>query len=226
MKWALYSGLAGLLIAGSVVLATDEDVRFTIGRNWGAYYWPDWELKEVKIWGSYTRENWEEVKEVEDYLRATGYLTGTESAQEKFPSLRLGEERYDRSGQLFCPHTTDEETKNEDPVINPDLRIRLYDRAWNVLSEDFLRDRAPHNTKKKFPTNTEEAAYEWSVVAYVPYHEEGHSLKLVRLEDGKEVLIERLEFQSIQSLKQEIEQGEFYAYILTDDNCFLSPPLV
>ena len=169
MKSAVYGGLVLLLIAGCVVLATDEDARFTIGRNWGAYYWPDWELKEVKIWGVYTRQNWEEVQEVEDYLRAMGDLEEGERVQEKFANLRLGEERYNRSGQLFCPHTTDGETRNEDPVINPDLRVRLYDREWNVLSEDFLRDKAPHNTKRQFPTNAEEAAYEWTVVAYIPY---------------------------------------------------------
>ena len=130
--------------------------------------------------------------------------------------MQLGEEKYDHSGQRFCDHITDEETKREYPTINPDLRVRLYDREGNVLSEDVPRD--------EFPKNTEEKAYEWQVIAHVPYHEEGDSLRFVRLENGKEILLERLEFRTAQELWREIEEGKFYAYLITDDGCFVSPP--
>ena len=184
----------------------------------------DWELKEIIVWGFYTQESEEEVREVEDYLRAMGDLEEGDSVRERFSHLRLGEERYGRSGQKFCRYATDEETKRKDPVINPDLRVRLYDREGHILSEDILTDQAPQNTKRSFPQNTEETAYHWQVIAYVPYNEKGHSLRLVRLENGKEILLERLEFHIAQSLYREIEEGKSYAYLITDDDCFLSPP--
>ena len=177
-------------------------------------------LKEVQVWGFYILENEEEIRDAEEYLRR--YLEHGESLSvsdlEEFSHhLNLGEERYNRSGQRFCRHVTDEETKDKHPVINPNLRVRLYDREWNVLSEDFLRDEAPQNTK--------DDAYEWHVIAYVPYHEKGYSLRLVRLENGKEILLEKLAFHSLEKLSREIEQGKFYAYLRTTDGCFLSPPL-
>ena len=128
MKSAPYLGLLALLIVGGVLAADDGSQQITepglgIPGSHGG------ELKEVKVWGFYTRENWEEEQEVEDYLRAMDDFKKGDSVRENFEHLRLGEERYNRSGQLFCPHTTDEETKNGHPVINPDLRVRLYGEA-------------------------------------------------------------------------------------------------
>ena len=149
------------------------------------------------------------------------YLKKEESLSEHFEKqfghLGLGEERYNRSGQKFCDHVTDEETKSKYPIINPDLRVRLYDREWNVLSEDVPRDYSPKNT--------DETSYIWQIVVHVPYHEEGHSLRLVRLENGKEILLERLEFYSAQELWRDVEEGQFYAYLYSEGGCFLSPPI-
>ena len=211
MKLTLLCILTVSLIAVGVVLAARDNSPET------GPYGP--ELKEVKVWGFYTRENTEEIPEAEKFFRR--YLEDGESIEEyfekQFGHLRLGEERYGRSGQRFCRHVTDEETKNKHPVINPNLRVRLYDREWNVLSEDFLRDDSPENTK--------ETAYTWYVIAYVPYHKRGHQLRVVRLENGKEIFLARLEFHSIQKLYREIKEGKFYAYMPTADDCFLSPPL-
>lgn len=196
-----------LLVAGGALAARND--LFGIAPD-------DWELKEIVVWGFYTQENEEEVRKVEDYLRAMGDLKEGDSVRERFSHLRLGEERFVRSGQQFCRYATDEETKSKDPVIDPDLRVRLYDGNGHILSEDILRDKAPQNT--------EETAYSWQIIAYVPYREKGHSLRLVRLENGKEILLGRLDFHTAQSLYREIEEGKFYAYLITDDDCFLSPP--
>lgn len=207
MKWTLLCILTVSLIAVGVVLAARDNSPET------GPYGP--ELKEVKVWGFYTRENTEEIPEAEKFFRRE--LKEGESVVEKYPDWKLGEEKYNRSGQRFCRHVTDEETKSKHPVINPNLRVRLYDREWNVLSEDFLRDDSPENTK--------ETAYTWYVIAYVPYHKRGHQLRVVRLENGKEIFLARLEFHSIQKLYREIKEGKFYAYMPTADDCFLSPPL-
>ena len=212
----LYSLIVSLFLGCGALAAADES-RQIIERKFGLSGPRGGEFKEIRIWGLYIRESEEEVREVEDYLRTMGYIKDGESAQAIYPNSRFGEERYNRSGQRFCDHVTDEETKSKYPVINPNLRVRLYDRAGNVLSEDFLRDEAPENTK--------ETAYEWYVIAYVPYREEGYKLRLVRLENGREILLDRLELHSRRKLYREIEEGKFYAYLRTTDGCLLSPPM-
>ncbi len=202
--------MVALFAVGVVLMPRDNTLR----SDWRTFG-PQGELKEIIVWGFYTRESEQEVQDAHDDLK--WYLKEGQSVVEKFPHLNLGEEKYNRSGQRFCDHVTDEETKKKYPIINPNLRVRLYDREGDVLSEDFARD--------EFPKNTDEMSYRWHVIAHVPYHEEGHSLRLVRLEDGKEILLEQLEFHSAQKLWREVEEGEFYAYLISDDGCFISPPM-
>ena len=221
MKLTIACIVTVALFAAGAVLEPRDDSPRADARTFG----PHGELKEIIVWGLYVRDNDQEIREIEDYLRTMRIIEDDESVLEKFAHWQLGEERYNRSGQRFCDHETDEETKSKYPVINPDLRVRLYDRKETILSEDVLRDEFPENTKRSFPKNTEETAYEWQVIAHVPYHEEGDSLRVVRLENGKEILLERLEFHSAQKLWREVEEGQFYAYYITDDGCFLSPPI-
>ena len=223
LKSALFYSSTALVIIVSILVTAGEDARFTFEHNFGLYGWFGGELEEIKIWGIYIRESEEEIRDAEEDLK--WYLEEGESVLEKFAHMGLGKERYGHSGQRFCRHVTGEGTKNEHPAINPNLQVRLYDKAGKVLSKDFLRDEFPENTKRSFPNNTEEMAYQWHVIAYVPYHKEGDTLKLVRLQNGREILLEQLEFHSLERLMQEIEEGKFYAYIPTADGCFLSPPM-
>ena len=224
MRPALFYGLAALAIVACILAAAGEDARFYFERNFGLYGWFGGALEEITIWGIYVRENEEEMRSAEEDLK--WYLEEGETVREKYAHLGLGEERFNYAGQKFCRYATGDDSKGEHTVINPDLRVRLYDKARNVLSEDFLRDEFPENTRRSFPNNTKETVYEWKVIAYVPYREEGDTLKLVRLNDGKEIFLAQLEFRSLQGLMTEIEQGKFYAYRLTDDGCFLSPPMM
>ncbi|MDE0390950.1 MAG: hypothetical protein OXI57_02645 [Rhodospirillales bacterium] len=221
MKLTVLCILTVVLFTAVAVWAQRDDWPRFDPRTFG----PQGELREIIVWGFYARDNEGEVRKAEDYLRAMGMLKEGGSVLDVFPDSDLGKERYNRSGQRFCDHVTDEETKGRYPIINADLRVRLYDREGTILSEELLRDEFPENTKRSFPQNTEETAYEWQVIAHVPYHEEGDSLRVVRLAKGKEILLEHLEFHSADKLWREIEEGQFYAYYITDDGCFLSPPL-
>ena len=178
--------------------------------------WPKKELKEMIIWGFYTRENQEEIEEAEKMFRSRGFLKEGESVEEKFSHLELGKEKYNRSGQLFCYEGKKEETKVESRIFNPNLKVQLYDKGGNLLSEDFLRDSNPKNST--------ENSYEWSVISYVPYHKEGHDLQVVRFEVDNKIILEKLEFHSLEKLRKEIEENPFYAYRYSG-NCYLSPPL-
>ena len=213
MKLTIACILTVALFAAGAVLTPWDNAARSDSRTFG----PQGELREIIVWGVYTRESEKEIRDTEDYLRNMHIIRENESVLHKFPHSQLGKERYYWSGQRFCDHATDEEEKRKYPVINPNLRVRLYDTTENVLSEDVLRD--------EFPENTEEAAYEWQVIAHVPYHAEGDSLRLVRLEKGKEILLERLEFHSPLKLWGEVKDGEYHAYFITNDGCFLSPPI-
>ena len=115
------------------------------------WYFSQEELKEIIIRGSYTRESQEEIKKAEEEFRFRGALKEGESVKEKFANLQLGKERYERSGKQFCYDKREEEIKEEDTVFNPNLRVRLYDKEGNILSEDFLRDEFPENSSKNSP---------------------------------------------------------------------------
>ncbi|MCY4512123.1 MAG: hypothetical protein OXB86_00375 [Bdellovibrionales bacterium] len=123
-------------------------------------------------------------------------------------------EYFIHSGQRYCYH----KTSNKALVSNRDLTARLYDNEGKMLEEDFLRPESPV-----------EGRFSKGVIAYLPYHDEGHEIRIVRLEGVKEVVIESLQFESHSDLirlthpdtQRNVVSGEIV--FDTKDNCHVTP---
>ena len=91
--------------------------------------------------------------------------------------MDIGDEKVDRFLRFnYCYEKTPDSKK--EPVINKNLRVRLYDMNKNVIAEDYLRvgyfDKE-HNL--------------YFTVSYVPYEKKGHYFQIVRLEGEKEIIL-------------------------------------
>ncbi len=93
-------------------------------------------------------------------------------------------EKFEYRGIRYCYYTT----KPKKDTLDKNLRARLYDKAGNILSEDFLRTSEIFRTSTRFNS-------------YLPYDDNGHEIRIVRLKDNKEVTIETIEFLSEAQLK-------------------------
>ena len=92
-------------------------------------------------------------------------------------SGRYGKEQFHYSEVRYCYNKTD----NKEDVFNSDLKVRLYDKEGKMLSEDFLRSESDDNLSR-------------SVTAYLSYHDEGHEIRIVKLNGNKEILLDTLGF--------------------------------
>ena len=102
-------------------------------------------------------------KEAEDYLK---------------PLPWMGKERFIYSKSFYCYNKTEENKKK--PIYNKNLKIKLYDKNGTLLVEDFLRwDGRP------IPESQ-------SVTSYLPYHEQGDRIHIVRQEGKKELILKDL----------------------------------
>ncbi len=171
-----------------------------------AWRWP-WEredpgpLREIRIWGSYALASerddrdiieWlkdfkeaESLEELEEYYRRIGHLEEDETIKDIISHYR--KDRFGFRGIKSCHTRLPEKWKNKftvdpklrDPNLStPDLRVRLYDGRGRFLSEDRLRS-----------VRYYELDFTWSVEAYIPYHPEARKIRVVRLEEGKEIVI-------------------------------------
>ena len=146
---------------------------------------PDKELEEIVVWGSYQPADPGRVKAIEEEYRRIGVLKEGESFEEKHPeALTADEERFMWSGEKYCY----EKKKNKEPVFDKRFRARLYDRRGKLLSEDFLRFLRPVEVHDLFSVV--------SIVSYIPYRKEGHRYRIVRLEGEKEVILRKSKVES------------------------------
>ena len=152
--------------------------------------YPNKELKEIIIMGRYYLENKEEKKDAEKEYRERGGLKEGESFEEKYSHLKIGEEVFLYFEREYCYN----ETEAKEPVFNKSLRIRLYDREGRRLVEDYLRlwcDKPQDRYRKCYPGDRNPI-----LVAYLPYHDEGHEIRIVRSQGRKEVILKKLSFET------------------------------
>ena len=212
---------------------------------------PDKDLKEVIISGWYAPENKAKAKAREKELRSEGRLKEWESFEEKYSYVE--KESFNYAGKFYCYN----ETQDKKPVFNKNLRVRLYDKKGQMLTEDYLRLSHPedYDEKGRYSEAYLRERYalhpEWddmpyrhlrltpeegilssrAVISYLPYHDEGHELRIVKLQGRKEVLLKKLGFSSQSELRE-------ISYINTDFNrregwvfdeeseCHIPPPFM
>ena len=114
-----------------------------------------------------------EPKELKEIKLSGDYYPGNSEDKESFTTERFN--------TVYCYKEILDEDREKAIVLNPNLRMRMYDREGNLLAEDVLRDRGPG---EHFPSR--------SVVAYLPYLNNGDvSIRIVHLEGDREVLIHK-----------------------------------
>ncbi|MDE0518995.1 MAG: hypothetical protein OXH36_05530 [Bdellovibrionales bacterium] len=163
------------------------------------------EIQEIKIYGNYHPGGPEEIEDSERFYREHGRLEEGETLAD-IPGLvydYLGKERF-RTGRnwksiIYCYGEILDEDRELAPVIDPNLRARMYDQEGNLLAEDTLRDGKPE-LKDPFSRLT---------VTYLPYLRNGDvTIRIVRLEEDEEVLLyEFLEIRSHETLKAHNRTG-------------------
>ena len=154
--------------------------------------YPNKNLKEIIVYGTYSLENKEELEKLKKNLlinercdpsdRSTRCkyhsLNVGETLEEALKTrfLGIGEEGFGYSQyKEYCYNETDENDKK--PVFRKNLKARLYDKEGNLLSEDFLRWGG-----RTIPESQ-------NVISYLPYHDNGYKIRVVKLEGKKEVIL-------------------------------------
>ena len=151
--------------------------------------YPDKNLQEFIIYGKY-RPTLEEFKTEllnrpicpkNDWRTKDCGLVEGETFEEALKNrfTGVGKEGFTYSGSYYCYNKTEEYKKP--PIYKKNLKIKLYDKQGNLLSEDFLRQR------EKSPIPDFQSVY-----AYVPYHENAGKIYITKQEDKKEVIIKDL----------------------------------
>ena len=152
--------------------------------------YPDKNLKEIIIRGSYTPKNPKEVEELKKDLlskptctgydrrkRHCGLLEGEtleKALRNRFPGT--GEEAFGHSSyREYCYNKTDGIKKKS--IFKENLRARLYDKNGKLLTEDFFRWNGHPTSKFQ------------SVISYLPYDDKGHRIYIVSLNGKKEVIL-------------------------------------
>ena len=94
-----------------------------------------------------------------------------ENKEEKDQTLR--KESFDYSGIHYCYNETEEYKKQ--PIFKDNLRVRLYSKEGELLAEDHLRIYGSIDLSSQ------------TVSSYLPYHAEGYTFRVVRLNGKKEI---------------------------------------
>ncbi len=165
------------------------------------------ELKEIKLSGSYYPGGQGEIERTERYYREHGRLKEGQTLADIHLAHKLeylGKERF-RTGRdwkpiIYCYGEILDEDRETAPVIDPNLRARMYDQDGNLLAEDTLRDREDPATRDPFIRLT---------VAYLPYLKNGDvTIRIVRLKEEEEVILyEFLGVRSHENLKAHDRTG-------------------
>lgn len=140
--------------------------------------YPEGDIKEIRIYGAYEPEDPQRLENFKEMLIRRHHLKPGETLQKKYPQfLDIGDEKFRKYPQFnYCYDKTPDGKKK--PVINKNLRVRLYDMDEYVIAEDYLR-------VQKF----DEQDNHYFTVSYVPYEKVGNFFRVVRLEGKKEVIL-------------------------------------
>ena len=187
---------------------------------------PDKELEEIIVIGWYSPENQKDIEELKEELlrrpkckedstepERCGLVSGEtveEAIKNRYPNI--GKEQFGYSGKSYCYN----KTNDKEAPFNQNLKVRLYDKEGKMLTEDILRTESDDEFHR-------------TVISYLPYHDEGHEIRIIRLERGKEIIIESLAFASQSELVKStfvntIKNRRDGAFVFDEETkCHLAP---
>ena len=175
---------------------------------------PDKELEEIVVRGVYYPGGQRGIEALKrSFQEGDLELREGETIEEAIKNRyqdRLKED-FTHSGESYCYH----KTINQEPISNRNLRTRFYDKHGKVLAEDFLRT-----------DESDDELYQ-SVTSYLPYHNEGYEIRVVRLEGTKEIVLYTASFISHARLL-EVTRSDWNRHppgIIFDtrNNCHVTP---
>ncbi len=174
---------------------------------------PEKDLEEIVVWGYYRPENPHRLDSFRQEVIRQGRLKPGEVFEEKYEHLLDSlNENYYYTEMRYCYYRK----YDKERVFKDSFRIRLYDKNGRLLAEDYLRLIAEKEDSVSF-------------AAYLPYHNAGHEIRIVRLEGKEEVLLEKLKFNPRSELMQiSTLYDRIYRTGWTFDGesqCFVAPPL-
>ena len=178
---------------------------------------PDKSLEEIIIMGGYSPGGEKAMEWLKNKLIEEELLKEGESVEEAIKDRYQDDikEYFNYSEMRYCYH----KTNDRKPVFNRNLRARLYDRRDTLLKEDFLRLEKCCRFHDDDP---------W-VVSYLPYHDEGHEIRIVRLEGTKEIVLHTFSFiphARLLKVTRPDTQGDRHPPGIvfdTRDNCHVTP---
>ncbi len=221
---------------------------------------PKKDLEEIITYGWYWPEDPRRLEKLKQQMIEGRDLKEGEIFEKKYPHyLDYGDEKFNFSGRSYCYN----KEKNKKAIYREDLRIRLYDKNGNLLAEDFLRLDSPENydeegryseayiareyAEKPWLLDAEEpwAPESWKIKpedgildyrhvdAYLPYHPEGHEIRIVRLKGEQEIVLSswngEIELPSksylIEHYTSESGAGQMGWTYSEENQCHHSPPI-
>ena len=163
--------------------------------------YPEGDIQEIRIYGNYEPHDPQRLDNFKEMLIRNHYLKPGDVFEKKYAHfLDKGDEKFSEHLRFnYCYDKTPDGRK--EPVINKNLRVRLYDGKGNVVAEDYLR-------VGKF----DEKNNRYFTVSYIPYETKADyflvaRFQVVRLEGEKEVILRRRRF-SVPSRAQLIHWSE------------------
>ena len=154
---------------------------------------PDKELEQMILVGRYFFEDSKEEKArkragLADCPPVEEEILGTyrDPCYHKRFEFKIREEGFGFSRKEYCYKKANEEEK--EPVFDKNLKIRLYDKGGRRLAEDYLRlwcDKPNDKYRRCYPGDRDPL-----LIAYLPYYEEGHEIRVVKIKGRKETVLE------------------------------------
>ncbi len=135
---------------------------------------PDKKLEEVIIYGYYQYKNPNRLEDFKKEVVRQSRLKSGEAFREKYPEfLNIGDENFRYSFIEYCYNKS---VSSKESIFKGNFKVRLYDKENNLLAEDSLR----------LKSDDKDSSF---VMAYLPYHNAGHEIRVIKIVEGKEIIL-------------------------------------
>ena len=174
--------------------------------------YPDKNLTEIIIYGSYYPEDKKELEELIKELNKNGNCATDDSCPRRSRHLYEGEsleealngrffswgkEHFNQSESMYCY----KKTKNKEYQIHKNLKARLYSQKGELLTESSLR------LQKDSHYNN------YLAETYLPYHEAGDKIVFVNLQGNKENIFYETKMMTQDDLQERSTSSETFGQL-------------
>ena len=95
--------------------------------------------------------------------------------------------------------------KDKESIFKENIKAKLYDKEENILAEDYLRcDRKLDGTEDCRNNSSPHLNF------YLPYSKKAHKIKVIKEQDGKEIILNEKELLSYEEIRNGGRYSEHY----------------